>query len=383
MNHQNLYQFANVRQLEILEAIDKYGSARQAALALNLCKSTVTEHLNNVKKKADLAGTAPEIDIAVGLALSGTSTYYNKDGKVTAQWVKTKEDRQRQANVAQQAIAAAIQELPRLASVPKPEFVAESLCNVYTLTDSHVGMLAWHKEGGVDWDLAIAEKTLTGCFEALVQQSPAAKNCVIAQLGDYLHYDGLEAVTPTSKHIVDADGRFGKMVGIAIRILRNLVDHALQRHEHVTVLIAEGNHDMASSVWLRLMFTALYENEPRLTVIDSELPYYIKEHGKTLLAWHHGHLSKNDRLPLLFAAEYPQSWGRTIKRYAHVGHRHHVEIKEHSGMTVVQHSTLAARDAYAARGGWTSERQITGYTYHSDYGQVASTTISPEMLEIV
>jgi hypothetical protein len=50
-------------------------------------------------------------------------------------------------------------------------------------------------------------------------------------------------------------------------------------------------------------------------------------------------------------------------------------------MTVVQHPTLAARDAYASRGGWISERQVSAITYHSKFGQVAKITITPEMLE--
>ncbi|WP_217468975.1 hypothetical protein, partial [Paraburkholderia phenoliruptrix] len=77
----------------------------------------------------------------------------------------------------------------------------------------------------------------------------------------------------------------------------------------------------------------------------------------------------------------PKVWGDTIKRYCSTGHRHHVEEKEHSGMTVIQHPTLAARDAYAARGGWLSERSATAITYHSQFGQVARNTVVPEMFE--
>jgi hypothetical protein len=191
----------------------------------------------------------------------------------------------------------------------------------------------------------------------------------------------LEAKTPTSGHILDQDGRFPKVVAAAVRILRRVISFALSRHDQVIVLLAEGNHDLASSVWLRVMFKALYEHEPRVHVIDSELPYYVYQHGQTMLAWHHGHLKKNDQLPLLFAAQFPRVWGDTTKRYAHTGHRHHVEEKEHAGMTVVQHSTLATRDAYAARGGWMSERQCTAITYHAEYGQVCRNTVTPEMLE--
>jgi hypothetical protein len=171
-----------------------------------------------------------------------------------------------------------------------------------------------------------------------------------------------------------------KMVKTAIRILRTVVAKALEKHQKVVLLLAEGNHDISSSVWLRAMFQALYENEPRIQVIDSELPYYVYQHGETMLAWHHGHLSKNNALPILFASQFPKIWGNTKKRYAHVGHRHHVEEKEHSGMTVIQHSTLAARDAYAARGGWISERHVTSITYSDKFGQVARNTVTPEML---
>lgn len=50
-------------------------------------------------------------------------------------------------------------------------------------------------------------------------------------------------------------------------------------------------------------------------------------------------------------------------------------------MTVVQHPTLAARDAYAARGGWISERQASAITYHKLHGQVARNIVTPEMVQ--
>jgi hypothetical protein len=148
----------------------------------------------------------------------------------------------------------------------------------------------------------------------------------------------------------------------------------------VEVLIAEGNHDLAGSVWLRQMFALLYEREPRVRVVDSELPYYVIRHGTTMLCWHHGHLKKFDQLPMLFAAQFAEDWGKTTKRYVHSGHLHHRHELESGGVTLVQHPTLAARDSYAARGGWISERQVTAITYSSRYGEVARNTVTPEML---
>lgn len=385
MNYQDLTQFATVRQLEYLEALEQHGTIRKAAKALGCAKGTITDGLKSLRKKAALQGYSPEHDmvhtVPDGFKVKGVSTYYNNEGKAVGQWVKSSADAERQAEMMREAVAAMCEEITPVDAIPSPEGTAANLCTVYTLTDSHVGMMAWHKEGGADWDLQIAERTLVGCFAAMVEASPKAETCVIAQLGDFLHYDSaVSPVTPMHGHVLDADGRMPKMVKIAIRVLRTVITLALEKHKKVVVLLAEGNHDMASSVWLRAMFQALYEHEPRIEVIDSELPYYTYQHGQTMLAWHHGHLSKNEGLPLLFASQFPKVWGNTTKRYVHCGHRHHTAEKEHSGMTVIQHPTLAARDAYAARGGWISERQVTSITYSDKFGQVARNTVTPEMI---
>jgi hypothetical protein len=384
-----LIEFATPRQAEYAEVINRLGSMRAAARELGVAKNAVQEAVSRLKVAAAARGYAPEYDlqhpVAPGQMLKGTSTLY-KDGQAVLQWVKTRADAAQLEEMMRAAAAAMAEELPRAKPVKAPAATNDKLASVYTLTDAHVGAMCWHRENldpSGDWDLAIAERTLTGCFEHMVRASPPARIGIVAQLGDFLHSDGMgmiEGRTPTSGHVLDQDGRFSKVVQTAIRILRRVVGFALERHERVVVLMAEGNHDLASSVWLRAMFKALYENEPRVEVIDSELPYYVYRHGATMLAWHHGHLKKNDQLPLLFASQFPKVWGETTRRYAHTGHRHHFEEKEHSGMSVVQHSTLAARDAYAARGGWMSERQCTAITYHADFGQVCRNTVTPEML---
>lgn len=375
------------RQREYIDAVILYGSQRAAAHALGVSKSAVTDAIKRVSDRAAVKGYSPAHDMTHTAPdmfnVKGVSTYYDSEGKPRGQWVKTALDNDRLEAARTAAMEALSEVLPRLPAIevdPGGEYNDE-LCNLYTLTDSHVGMLAWGEETGADWDLKIAEDVLVGSFAASIEASPSASVAVVNQLGDFLHFDGLSAVTPTSGHMLDADGRFSKVVASAIRILRRVVDMALQSHETVHLVIAEGNHDLASSVWLRHMFSALYENEPRITVNNSELPYYVHQHGEVMLAFHHGHMKKNDSLPLLFASQFPEVWGQSRRRYAHVGHRHHVEIKDHSGMRVVQHSTLAARDAYAARGGWMSDREITTFTYHKKKGQVASITIDPEMLQ--
>lgn len=372
-------------QRGIFDAVKTHGSAHAAARATGREHSFIAKVMRQVKARAAFAGVSPGCDnmnspIPEGFRVKRRSARFDKEGNAAGGWViSTPDDDQREAAIREAAVAMAA-ELPRLDPIEKPAHTVNALCNLYTLTDCHVGMLAWAPEGGKDWDLAIAEKTLVGCFEQMIMSAPKARVAVVNQLGDFLHYDGLSPVTPSSGHVLDASSRFAEMVQASIRILRRIVDVALMRHDEVHLILAEGNHDMASSVWLRAMFAALYENEPRLTVNTAELPYYAFQHGETMLAFHHGHMKKIEQLPLMFADKFSRMWGNTTRRYSHVGHMHHLFEKDYGGMTVLQHPTLAAADAYSSRHGYGAQQSATAITYHDVHGDVGRTTVRPEML---
>jgi hypothetical protein len=204
---------------------------------------------------------------------------------------------------------------------------------------------------------------------------------VFCQLGDFLHWDGMDAVTPASKHLLDADTRFQKLVRVAIRVIRRVIDLLLRKHEEVVVLMAEGNHDPASSIWLREWLHALYENEPRVRVELNPDPYYCVEHGSTALFFHHGHKRKPAAVDTVFAAKFREVFGRTKHAYAHLGHLHSVDVKETNLMLVEQHRTLAAPDAYASRGGWISGRDAQVITYSKRFGEVGRLRISAQMVD--
>lgn len=326
-------------------------------------------------------GGNAQYDVPENHHLKGVSTLYDADGNVRAQWVKSNLDQEMAAQARKEAFEALVAGMPRADPVAPQGAVMADLCNLYTFTDYHLGCLAWHREGGQDWDLSIAERTLARAMLAMIAQSPKAHLAVLNIQGDFLHTDGKLPLTPASKHVLDADTRFPKLRQAAIRVIRQMILWSLESHAEVHLIIAEGNHDEESAGWLADLFTVFYENEPRLTVNDSQLPFYVTEWGETMLGVHHGHKVKNEQLPLLFAAQFPQEWGRTKRREIHCGHRHHRDEKEYNGVTVIQHPTLAARDAYAARGGWIADRAAQAITYHKRFGQVGRVMICPEMLD--
>jgi hypothetical protein len=345
-------------------------------------------HVRNLyAHKARLArqGWSPDHDMTKavpdGFHLKGTSTLYGDDGKQKLQWVKTSIDHERQEQMMLEAVKAMASEIVPTAPLPMPAHTKSKLLNCYVITDYHLGAKSWGEETGADWDVQIAEQLLVDWFGAAIAQAPDAQTGVFAQLGDFLHYDGMQAVTPTSGHLLDADTRFQKIIRIAIGAIRRITAMLLLKHERVILLMAEGNHDLASSMWLRELFAALYDDEPRIEVITRPDPYYCVEHGQTSIFFHHGHKKKLEQLETVFVAKFREIYGRTKYSYAHTGHLHHNVMLERNTMQLEQHRTLASPDSHASRGGWISGRDAKVITYHADRGDVGRIIVSVDMLE--
>jgi len=155
----------------------------------------------------------------------------------------------------------------------------------------------------------------------------------------------------------------------------------LEKHQHVHIVMASGNHDPASSAWLREMLAAMYEHEPRVSVDNSPSLYYAYEWGKTMLGFHHGHRRGVKDVDAVLVGMFREMYGRCSKAYAHVGHLHSNEVKSTNLMEVERHETLAAPDAHAAGGGWLSGRSAKVITYSKRGGEVSRITLSAEAVQ--
>jgi hypothetical protein len=214
----------------------------------------------------------------------------------------------------------------------------------------------------------------------LASKAPDSGLGVLVLLGDLLHFDGPDPVTPAHRHPLDSAGRQRTMLRVVVRAVRRVVQHLLTKHERVLIVVVEGNHDTAGTPWLQEILQTHYEDDPRVEVSDNDLPYYAFRFGVNFLGFHHGHKRQKQKLPALFAAMFRALWGQTTKGYIHTGHYHELDEKEHPGTKVMQHPTLAAPDSHALRGGWISEREMSAIHYHADFGQVGRDVVTPEML---
>lgn len=359
----------------------------EIAEAEGIHQRNVAERLKHIRKLLTAAGYDP----VNRMTLVSPAPQYLKgrtalvkvdpDGteRVTHYYNKTDANKEQMLAAIREGIALAAESFKALPMVKAPKYAAVDLCTVYTLTDYHLGAYSWGEETGADWDVRIARQVMEQAFSDMALGSPDSDVAILAQMGDFLHFDGLQALTPTSKHILDADTRFPLIVQSAIELCIGTVEKLLHKHPRVHVLMAEGNHDLASSVWLRAIMAQVFSKNPRVTVDVSPFPFYMFRWGETFLGWHHGHLQKMDNLPLLFATDprFRAEYGQCQHTYIHTGHMHHQKVIDKGGIVVEQHPTLAARDAHGARGFLISNRETKAITYHKQHGEVQRVTVRP------
>lgn len=404
---------SNELLLETVAAVEAQGSHEAAAVYLGVSRQTVGDRLRRAAERG-LMGTKPVLDgfrltktttvsdgdgnvvrefvqqkageaepyeMPEGFALRRDSAYLDGEGRRVGGWKISEPDKVAQALAMRAAIQGFKDDLPRADLVPAPVGTLSDLLCQYTITDAHLGALAWNEETrGGDYDLSIGERLIKDWFAAAIAGSPPARRAVFAQMGDFLHYDSFKSITPEHGHLLDGDTRYPKMVRAGIRVIRTVIRMLLEKHEQVDIIMSDANHDPSSEVWLRELFASFLEDEPRLRVDTTPGSYNVVEHGLVSLYYHHGHRRKISAVDSVFVGKFREIYGRTKFSYGHVGHKHADELKSTNLMKVEQHETLAAPDAYAANGGWLSGRSAKVIVYHAKYGEVGRSTLTPEMV---
>lgn len=419
-----LLSYATKEEAAAVKAHDTYGTITAAAKSLGITAGAFRDRIRRLKKRAASRGYAPEDawnhPVPEGHRIKGNSTLFNADGKIDAQWVKSERDSDDpptfeavpeghlvkkvstlldgQGNVRSQWVQAPKAEATRwtefwaacernaskyrgaAAPVDSPTFEDDETCTVYPLGDPHIGMLAWAKETGQDFDLAIAERDLMKAVDLLVDRAPSSKLGIIANLGDFFHAEDDSQRTPASGNKLDCDTRAAKIADVGFQLLRHLIDRLLSKHETVRVVNVPGNHDPKMARMLNMWLGAVYEREPRVVIEDNRNPYIYLTHGKNLIGFAHGDGAKPEQLPGIMAADRASEWGTSEYRFWFTGHVHHLTRKEYPGCVIESFRTLAARDYWHAWKGYRSGQSLSCITLHAEYGEITRSTVDIKLV---
>ena len=369
----NPYQNYKFTDQEMLDCLSQGMTLAEIARKFGVNQSSTTRRKNKLVQEGLLSLDNTQYALPAGHQLKGVTYKANNKGELLPYWVKSKiiDDKEQKDNFIQTVIDAFKADLPKEPCTKrKSQHVKEDSLIAFPLGDPHIGMMAWHEECGDDWDLKIAEDVFTKTFGEIIDDSPACAQALIVNLGDYFHYDNIEGLTTRSKNVLDRDGRTLKMFRVGILIARFIINTALSKHENVSWMNINGNHDDVLSIALGEALRLAYENNPRVSIISGYSPIQYFQWGETMIAAHHGHTIKMNKIGAVIAADQPKMWGDTKHRYCMLGHIHKDSGDTYPGIIVESFSTLAAPDSFAAWHGYgNSVRNQKAIIYTKDGGE--------------
>jgi len=362
-------------ELDALKACN--GNKSAAARKLGIARTTLIGRLEQLERIKGDAVKAP----ADGFAVVGTSTLYDAEsGEAKLQWVKTARDRERQLEIITEACRKAITEVGSLPRIKAPKQFKKDLLACVPMGDPHVGLYAWAKEAGEDWDADKCAEAHFAAIDRLVDTAPACGTAVLLNLGDFFHSDTMDNKTRRSGNVLDVDTRWARVLEIGVQMMVRCIRRMAEKHQKVIVRNNIGNHDEHSSIMLALTLEAFFKDNPRITIDTSPSPFWYYQDGKVLLGSTHGDRTKPADLPGIMAADRSQEWGAATFRHWYIGHVHHQSKHEFRGCTVESFRTLAASDAWHHGQGYRSGRDMRCIVHHSEVGEIESHRVGIEML---
>lgn len=374
-----LRPYATPSQEVIVDAFLEHPDASSLKVGeiLGRSGSSVRKTLSSLRRRATRKGFNPNpalnFPVSEGLFLKGQSICTDGEGNIKLVWHKTDAEREAAFDTFIEAASHLLEPFRGAGiaeEVPLFDGHDPNLLCVYPLGDPHVGMFSWHEETGEDFDLNIVEDHLVEAVDQLVTVAPMSKDALIVNVGDYFHADDQSNRTRRSGNELDVDSRWGKVLRVGLRILRRLVEMALQKHERVFLVNIPGNHDPHSSYFLSLLMEALYEGCDRVIVDTSPNPFHWHRFGNNLIGMTHGDGIKKEALLGVMVADRPRDVGETEHRLWLTGHIHHDSTREFPGCIVESVRTLASKDAWHHKSGYRSGQDLKCIVLDKEYGEI-------------
>lgn len=262
---------------------------------------------------------------------------------------------------------------------PKKKKYDTDIIPWFNIGDGHLGMVAYDREVGHNFDLAIAERELCAAMGQMIEENDGYERCVIQDMGDMTHYENFSAKTEASGHDVDFDSRYPKMIKTYMRTMHYIVDKALQHFPQVDIIINQGNHSRTNDIWMAEHLGMFYSKTKRVNVIDNECVFIPYRMGNTFVMCHHSDKCRPNKLTDVMITDFRHDYGETHYHYIDIGHIHHNMVrKEYAGVTIESFNQLAQADKYAHDGGWRSRSCLTVVKRSKTYGEKGRYTLTAE-----
>ncbi len=251
---------------------------------------------------------------------------------------------------------------PSKAELKKRKLSAEAQMLCWGFWDAHLGMYAWNKEVGEDFDLDIAMKRIFNSIDDMIEELKGyeIEKLIMPCGNDFLHYDSVKKTTTFGDHYLDCDSRYGKVFQGALMALAYMVERALELTDDVEILYVPGNHDYTSAFGLCVALDQRFRNDPRVSSDLSMNPRKYRTYGGTLLGFDHGKDVKATSYPVVVATEAKEMWANSTWREMQIGHTHQRRETMYHGMTPVNGILVRTNPSLSNVDAWHHSKGFLG-----------------------
>jgi|GEM_PF-632292 len=195
------------------------------------------------------------------------------------------------------------------------------------IADAHLGLLAWHKECGEDYNIKIAVDIVHKCIDDIIYRIGDRKleKIYYCCLGDFLHYDSVNGKTYRDTP-QDCDGRYHKMFDAALDLQIDVINR-LSEITNVVVPYIAGNHDKTSSYSLIKAVEMAFRKCDNVTFDTKPISRKIIQEGNVLIGLSHGCMKKKNAENWIIA-DYRKELCSAVYVEQHNGHFHSLKTIE-------------------------------------------------------
>lgn len=337
-------------------------------------KSNIQRAYRTVKARAAKAGYSP-VEDANGTApdgyyVKGKSNFYDDQGNLVRQWVKTDKTKEREAEMFRAYVDGLCEEIKPAKRKPigKHKKHTPDLMTGIFIGDAHVGMRAFGvetKHSNFDTDIAVEQ--LRDAVDYLIEKAEPTETALLVDVGDFVHANTQHGQTYSGTPL-DVDTRHYRVMKAAAEVMQYMADRMLDKFKKVVIVVARGNHNTDAAGAVQLMLEFYYHKEPRIEVLPTDGFYHYIEYGKWLLGVHHGDKQKPEALASSMARDMPEAWGRTTHRMWCTGHFHKDAVKTLPGVKHKVFAALPPPDSWHASHGFMGDGEMEMITFRREGG---------------
>ena len=290
-------------------------------------------------------------------------------------WHQTKLDAQKWNNLEQNFILPLQDHIATLIPAYEPPKVnlgipRSPFAVVTSAGELHYGGSGWVTETGENFSRSEAEDRLVYAREMMLKD--------VADRGkpDAFYYCiGHDFLTVDTDHGTTTRGTPQEIDGTAAQILSEGFDLALRDIDclrqvaPVQIHVVPGNHDRLLTLALAKFIEAAYRDKEDVEIEFSARSRAYAAYGTTLMGFAHGDGNlKPPQYMATMAKEAAVLWASTVYRAFFTGHLHHEVVRELTGGTHYQMSSLRGADRYHERNAYLSDAALSSYIIDSTRG---------------